>query len=40
MKIVKIFVADDIRDEAYVDLRATFCHVSYREASAFSDWQA
>jgi len=28
MKIVKIFDADNIRDEAYVDLRATFCHVS------------
>jgi hypothetical protein len=38
MKIVKIFIDDDIRDEAHVDLRATFCHFSHREASAFSDW--
>ena len=37
MKVVKIFFADDIRDEAYVGLRATFCHASYREAFTFSD---
>lgn len=38
MKTVKIFVADDIHNEAYVDFRATFFHAYYREASPFSDW--